>query len=243
MEYAYPPTYNTQGWEESLSLMSQGQFASTDVNAGNLSAGYPLLAAEYPAQQTMAQHLYEPMVCSLLLQSISRALTDPCVMQPMFELYRPPEPAWASPLPQLGHTATGPSYIARNDFYRPPELAWASSLPQLGHAVAGPSHVCGGATYVPQQMLPAGGSYRQAVPIAYEPADGESFRFKPLFLTDGPTSPRRTGAPILCPISRRTTSMQRRTADRATYCQLKRTAAPHREGGNTPCAIVTGEYG
>ena len=78
MEYEYPPTYNTQGWEESLSLMSQGQFASTDVDAGNFPAGHPLLAANYPAQQTMAQHLYEPMVCSLFLQSISMALTDHC---------------------------------------------------------------------------------------------------------------------------------------------------------------------
>ncbi|ETW79430.1 hypothetical protein HETIRDRAFT_452629 [Heterobasidion irregulare TC 32-1] len=155
MEYTYPPTYNTQGWEEGLSLMSQGQFASTDVDAGNLSASYPLLAAEYPTQQTMAQHLYDQM--------------------PMVELYRPPKPAWASPLPHLGHTATGPSYIARNIFYRPPEPAWTLSLPHLGYMVAGASHVGGGDIYVSQQMLPAGGSYRQAAPIACEPADGESF--------------------------------------------------------------------
>ncbi|ETW79467.1 hypothetical protein HETIRDRAFT_321839 [Heterobasidion irregulare TC 32-1] len=141
MEYTYPPTYNTQGWEESLSLLSEGKFASTDVNAGNLSASYPFLAAEYPAQQTMAQHLYEPMVCSL-----------------------------------------------------PPDPAWALSLSQLGHMVAGPSHVGGDDIYVPQQMLPAGESYHQAAPVACEPADGESFRIKPLFFTDGPIISRRTGA-------------------------------------------------
>ncbi|ETW79483.1 hypothetical protein HETIRDRAFT_322937 [Heterobasidion irregulare TC 32-1] len=119
MEYTYPPTYNTQGWEESLSLMSQGRFASTDVDAGNLSASYPFLAAEYPAQQTMARRL--------------------------------------------------------DDFYRPPEPAWTLSLPHLGYMVAGASHVGGGDIYVSQQMPPAGGSYRQAAPIACEPTDGESF--------------------------------------------------------------------
>ena len=78
MAYANSTTYNTQGWEESLFLMSQGQFASTNVNAGNLSASYLLLTANYPAQQTIAQHVYEPMVCSLFRQSISTALTNYC---------------------------------------------------------------------------------------------------------------------------------------------------------------------
>ena len=97
----------------------------------------------------------------------------------MVKFDRSPEPAWASCLPQLGHTAVGPSYIAINNVYRSPEPAWALSLPQLGHTVAGPSHVGRGDIYVPQQILAAGGNHDQAAPIAYEPANGESFLINP----------------------------------------------------------------
>ena len=155
----------------------------------------------------------------------------------MVEFYRPPESAWASSVAQLSHMAAGPSYITRNNIYRPREPTWASSLPQLGHAVAGTSHVCEGEIYVPQQVLPTGGSYHQGAPIAYEPANGESFRINPLFLADSLISPRRTSAPILCPISRYTTSVQWHTANGATYCQIARTAASPQEGGNAPFFI------
>ncbi|ETW79455.1 hypothetical protein HETIRDRAFT_322375 [Heterobasidion irregulare TC 32-1] len=50
-----------------------------------------------------------------------------------------------------------------------PEWAPTSSQLQFGHAMAGPSYVASGDVYFPQQMLPVGGMYYQAAPIAYGP--------------------------------------------------------------------------
>ena len=53
-----------------------------------------------------------------------------------------------------------------------PERAPTSFQYQPSHAMAGPSYVASGDVYFPQQMLPVGGMYHQAAPIAYGPTYG-----------------------------------------------------------------------
>ncbi|ETW79499.1 hypothetical protein HETIRDRAFT_103834 [Heterobasidion irregulare TC 32-1] len=77
------------------------------------------------------------------------------------------------PLLSVGHPAqqTMAALYQHEPMYTAVEPEWAptSSQLQFGHAMAGPSYVASGDVYFPQQMLPVGGMYYQAAPIANGP--------------------------------------------------------------------------
>ena len=72
MTYPYYASYNTCGWEDSLSLLSQEQTTIAHADASGPPAVYP---SGYPTQQ-MDALWYEPAVCVGFAAFATRTLTS-----------------------------------------------------------------------------------------------------------------------------------------------------------------------
>ncbi|ETW84878.1 hypothetical protein HETIRDRAFT_311941 [Heterobasidion irregulare TC 32-1] len=96
MTYPYYAAYNTCGWEDGLSLLSQEQTTAAHMDASGPPAVYP---SGYPTQQINALW-YEPVLPTI-------------------------EPEWAPHYPQLGYAMAGPPHVAHDDFYFPQQTLLA----------------------------------------------------------------------------------------------------------------------